>query len=92
MTDRPITVHEDAVFTRLGDDSATILNLSTKRYYSLNETGIRIWELIEESGRPERVAAALEEEFDIDGDTVRRKVDDFVGELAAEGLLRIAPA
>ena len=30
------------------DDGAVLLNLDTKYYYNLNETGLRIWQIMEE--------------------------------------------
>jgi len=85
-----VTAHKDAVFTRLGNDSATILNLATKRYYSLNETGIRIWELIEEGEVPTEIAETLANEFDIDAKDARLRVDAFIEDLHTEGLIHQA--
>ena len=83
-------IHENAVFTRLGEDSGTILNLATKRYYSLNETGIRIWELIEEGRGRAAIAESLAQEFEVDVLMADRRVETFVGELLSEGLLQKA--
>jgi hypothetical protein len=35
----------NVVFTRLGENDGVLLHLNTKRYYSLNGTGSRLWEL-----------------------------------------------
>jgi len=89
---RSLSVSSDAVFTRLSDDSATILNLTTKRYYSLNSTGIRIWELVE-AGKPGgEIKEILVAEYDVDVERARQRVDVFFEELLAEGLLLHSPA
>jgi len=77
----------NAVFTRLGEDSAAILDLGTKRYYSLNETGIRIWELIETGTPSVEIPGILAGEYEIDPETAREKVQQFIGDLLSEGLL-----
>jgi hypothetical protein len=84
-----ITAHPDAVFTRLGPDSATVLNLVTKRYYSLNGTGLRIWELIASEGSIAGIAAALHTEYEIGLEAALARVESFLGELHAEGLVEV---
>jgi hypothetical protein len=45
--------HPSVVFTRLNDTEAVLLHLETKRYYSLNETGARLWELLATTELPD---------------------------------------
>ena len=82
-------VHPEAVFTSLDPTSAAVLHLGTKRYYTLNETGQRIWQLLAQGGTKDEVASVLAEEYDIDLTTARRGVERFVDELRDEGLLEI---
>ena len=42
-----VHAHTSLVFTRLDATEAVLLHLGTKRYYTLNETGARIWELLQ---------------------------------------------
>lgn len=84
-----VSPSSDAVFTRLSPTSGTVLNLVSKRYYTLNETGLRIWELIEEVGDPGRIAALLHEEFEIAEDAAKERVRAFVEDLRQEKLVEV---
>ncbi len=82
--------HPDAVLTVLAPDSATVLHLVSKRYYTLNGTAIRIWQLLEQLGTVDAVAQALSDEYEIEVDAARDRVDSLVAELRAEGLVRVS--
>jgi len=79
----------DAVFTRLSDTSGTVLNLRNKRYYTLNETGLRIWELMESEGSLAKIASALTKEFEIEHDAAVDRVREFADDLRSEGLVEV---
>jgi len=81
---------EDVVFTDLDDGSAVLLNLETKYYFSLNETGCFLWKLLE---RPEGASetdliSELISVFDVEADRARADITEFVGELAGQGLIK----
>ncbi len=59
------------------EDGAVLLNLNTKYYYNLNETGLSIWQALDESGDPETIATKLTDSYDID----RRQASAYLGEL-----------
>ncbi len=81
----------DAVFAGV-PGGGVVLHTGTKRYYSLNETGARIWSLLEEHGDPERAIATIAAEYDIARDEAVKAVDDLVAQLTAAGLLRDSAA
>jgi hypothetical protein len=62
-------------------DGAVLLNLQTKRYFSLNETGTRIWEMVQQMVDEEAVVAALVSEYDVDEPTARAEVRRILDEL-----------
>jgi pyrroloquinoline quinone biosynthesis protein D len=53
----------------------------------LNEVAARIWALCDGRRTVRDIAALIVEEFDVDLDTARRDVEEFVGEMMADGLL-----
>jgi hypothetical protein len=59
------------------EDGAVLLNLNTKYYYNLNETGLSIWQALDESGDPETIATKLTDAYDID----KKLASDYLGEL-----------
>jgi len=82
-----ISLNPDVVYTRFDETSAALLNLKTKRYYTLNETGARIWELFEGGEDVAAVVRVLLEEFEVDTAQAEACVADFLAELRSEGLL-----
>ncbi len=85
-----ISLNPHVVFTRLDDEAGVLLHLVTKRYYTLNGTGLRIWELLEQGSPREDVARTLQEEFELGGEAASGAVSRFVAELESEGLLSAA--
>lgn len=68
-------------------DGAVLLNLHTKRYFSLNETGTRVWTLLQRGTTAGPIIATLLEEYEVDELEARRTVLALLDELAAEGLV-----
>ena len=46
MPDTLYRPNPDVIATTLEDSESVLLDVKTRRYYSLNETGTRIWELL----------------------------------------------
>lgn len=69
------------------EDGAILLNLSTKYYYNLNETGLSIWQALEESGDPEIIATNLTDEYDIDRKQASAYLSELLDGLEKEGLI-----
>jgi len=55
---------EDVVFTAM-EDEAVLLNLTTKEYYGLNESGMRIWQLVQIGASIAEMAAAIAEDYEV---------------------------
>jgi hypothetical protein len=83
----PFQPHPSVVFTRLDDAEAVLLHLDTKLYYSLNETGLRIWELVQDGVRPTEISMALQEAYDIEHEQALVYVLEFLHALQQEGLV-----
>ncbi len=62
-------------------DGAVLLNLQTKRYFSLNETGTRIWELVQQTADEEEIVATLFGEYEVDETMARSEVRRILDEL-----------
>lgn len=69
-------------------DGAVLLHLYTKRYFSLNDTGSRIWTLLERQASEDEIIDTLVMEYDVEiGDAkeaVRRLLDDLLAERLIE--------
>ncbi len=82
-----ISLNPDVVYTRFDETSAALLNLKTKRYYTLNETGARIWELLEAGQDMPVILEVIQTEFEVDDGEAGSCVRGFLDELRGEGLL-----
>lgn len=79
--------HPSLVFTRLDDTEAVLLHLDTKRYYTLNETGTRIWELLQQGRSAQEIAKALEGDYAVTDEEAVPVLLTFMDELRQEGLV-----
>jgi hypothetical protein len=76
----------DAVTKRVGDE-VVLVHLRTNRIYTLNRTGARFWELLEDGHDPERAREQLLLEFDVGEEQLREEMRGLVDELVDRGLL-----
>lgn len=77
----------DVTYTKLDEEEAVLLNLETKQYFSLNETGLLIWERLQEQSALADVAAALSQSYDVEQEAALRYVRRFVETLRQDGLV-----
>ena len=76
------------VYTQLDDSEAALLDLETKRFYSLNKTGSRIWHLLQEGVCPASIAETLQEEYDVEQKQAMSYVLEFLEELVEQKLIQ----
>jgi hypothetical protein len=74
------------------EGEVVLLHLQGGRYYKLNESGARIWALIQEHGDAEKVQTALTSEYEVEADVARRDVERIVEELTSRGLVVVERA
>lgn len=79
----------DVVITELEDKEAVLLHLGTKMYFTLNETGLCIWNLMSSGLTPGEISTRLSEEFDVTPEKARESVQNLISELIAEKLVRV---
>jgi hypothetical protein len=69
------------------EDECILLNLSTGDYFTLNNVGRFIWELLEEKKQITDICREIVGRYDVDEDTARRDTLEIVRELIGEGLV-----
>jgi hypothetical protein len=74
------------VYTELAD-GAVLLDLDTKHYYNLNETGVRIWQLIDDAKDASEVAEKLSKEFEVDSMKALASIERLLGDLEKNRLI-----
>ena len=69
-----------------------MLNLETERYFGLDETGTRMWQLVTTSPSIDAAYQELLAEYEVPRDLLRENLTELVGHLVEHGLLEILPA
>ena len=87
-TSSAVRPNPSCLLTELGDGTGVLLDLTTKFYFTLNDTGVFVWKTLlrQESASPESLADALVAEFEVDLSVARDDVSSLVDELVREGL------
>ena len=80
------TVSPDAACAAV-DDGTVVLNMRTKRYYSLNETGATVWRMLEDDAPMAEIAAQLVVIYDVAEATAIETVEALLRALEAEALI-----
>ncbi len=81
----------DVVCTRLESGETVLLHLGTTTYFSLNETGSQIWQLMSEGSTLGEISRQLESEFDVAPERAQQSVMNLTDELVHEKLARVVP-
>jgi hypothetical protein len=85
--DTRVTIPAGVMFRDL-DGEAVLLELASGRYFGLNETGTRMWHLLQEHGSVETAFQTLLDEYDVAEERLRQELTGFVGTLTAQRLLQ----
>lgn len=82
-----LTPHGEVVSTTLDNGETVLMHLATATYYSLNQTGARIWDLLGEGLTLHEVAATLIAEYEVNDQQAQHSVLTLAQALAAQNLL-----
>lgn len=80
------------VLIRHLDGESVLLNLETEKYFGLDATGTRMWEVATQSPNIEVAFAKLVEEFDVEPEVLRTNLAELLGRLMENGLLKRSSA
>jgi hypothetical protein len=80
------------VLMRFLDKEAVLLNIETERYFGLDETGARMWQLATTSKNIDAGYQALLNEYDVDAETLREHLSELLEKMAENGLLTMTPS
>lgn len=69
------------------DGEVVLVHLQTNRIFALNQTGARLWQLLESGSDVAGIQATLQREFDVGREQLEREIEELLGALAAEGLV-----
>jgi|SRR6516162_2007136 hypothetical protein len=64
-TDSAVFRHQEHVLTSKLEDESLLLDLTSGNYFALNDTGLRIWELVDGRRSVAQIAKVIAREFDL---------------------------
>ena len=77
------------VMVRFLDSESVFLNLETERYFGLDRTGTRIWQLVTAAPSIEGAYEQLLGEFEVQPEVLRGDLLNLLGRLVENDLLQI---
>ncbi len=80
------------VLVRFLDKEAVLLNLETERYFGLDETATRMWQLVTSTPTIDAAFQGLLAEFDVESEQLRSNLTELLSRLVDNGLLQILPS
>jgi hypothetical protein len=81
-----VTLSSNVLFHHYGSEGI-LLNLDTETYFTLNETGIRMWEILSSTPSVDDAATQLADEYDAPLDTIRTDLEEFIQTLRKAQLI-----
>jgi hypothetical protein len=79
--------HPDVVVTELDDKEAVLLHLETKNYYTLNDTGARIWQLLCSGLSISEIIKKIDSEYEMTFKSSKESILKLIQDLLDEKLL-----
>jgi len=74
------------------DGESVLLNLESERYFGLDATGTRMWELATSQPCIALALEKLQEEYEVEPDVLRDHLIQLLSRLVENGLLQVLPA
>ena len=71
------------------DGEKVMMNLDKGEYFMMNEVGSRIWEIISEPINVQEIISTLRNEYEVDEETCKDTVIEFLGRLDNADLISI---
>lgn len=85
-SDARIRRADNVLFNQV-NDLLLMLNLEAGRYHSLNDVGVRIWELLEQPTTEPAIVDMLVGEFEVTREVCAAEVAAFLASLRERGLI-----
>ncbi len=72
------------------DGEIVLLNMKNEHYYSLKESGVFMWQLLNRHSNKQMVKELLLQEYEIDEATIQRDLDSFIDWLVEKNLATVS--
>lgn len=88
MSDTVPAPHGHVVFTEFEGDEGVLVDLNSKRYYTLNETATLVWRALEKGQSKAEIVSQMTAAYDVTPERAAASVDALVSSLQSHHLLR----
>jgi hypothetical protein len=78
--------HKDVIHTKLANGEVVLLHLTAGQYFSLNETGSRIWQLLDGKTTLSQISQDLESRYEVSEEQALSTVMELAAQLLAQEL------
>ena len=86
-----VVISPDVLFQEVNREMV-LLDLRSESYFGLDETGTRIWQLLQSGLTLLDVIEQMLEEFDVQRTTLESDLNELMDRLLDAGLVRVEPA
>jgi len=81
---------QDVIFTDFDGREGILVDLNTKQYYRLNETGSLVWRGLERGNTVEEIVSQLQGTYEVSDEHARTSVEKLLLSLETNKLVRRA--
>ena len=82
-----ITTQREVIFTDFDGKEGILVDLNTKQYYRLNETGSLVWRGLEKGNTVEEIVTELQNSYEVSDEHARASVEKLVSNLETNKLV-----
>ena len=83
-----MTPLNDVIFTDFNGQEGILVDLNTKQYYRLNETGSLIWRGLEKGNTVEEIVSEIQNSYEVSSEHARASVEKLLLNLETNKLVR----
>ncbi|MDQ3907479.1 MAG: PqqD family protein [Acidobacteriota bacterium] len=87
ISNNSLAPYEHVVFSELDEGEGVLVDLNGKRYYTLNETALFVWRLLEKRTPAREIVRELTEAYDVTPEQAASSVNKLIAELSHRNLL-----
>ena len=80
----------EVVITELENEEAVLLHLGTKNYFTLNDTGLYIWQMLSRGLTLGEISEKLQERYEVTHEKAKKSVLNLIDGLITEKLVKVA--
>jgi len=90
MSTTGLLPHEHVIFTEFDAGEGILVDLNTKKYFQLNETGTLVWRGLEQKQTLEEIVGRITTAYDVTPEHAAESVQKLLDNLRAFKLVRAA--